>query len=257
MVRIFLPPDQLTSDRIVITGDNARHVSLVLKMSPGESLFIFDGHGYQYECTLQGVHKKEVTAQIIGKEPYSVESPVSITLAQGLPKGEKMAMIVQKATELGVSRIIPLITQRSQVKHTHKIDRWRKIAHSASQQSGRDTIPYIAETVTIEDFLSEQVTESAKGYIEDIKGVKLDNVMNIILSEEYKTRNLKQFLGSLKKVKEITLMVGPEGGFDQSEVFTAVEKGFTEASLGPRILRTETAPLAALSILQYELGDMG
>jgi len=154
MTRIFLPPDQLTSNTITITGDNARHLSLVLRIKPGESIIVFDGQGYRYECTVQNVHKKEIIAQLNKKEPYSVESSLSITLVQGIARGEKMDFIVQKSTELGIHKIIPLITERSQVRNTQKIERWRKIALASSQQSGRDRVPEIKEPVSLSDFLN-------------------------------------------------------------------------------------------------------
>ncbi len=253
MIRIFLPAEQLRSEHIVITGDNARHLALVLRVQPGEIITIFDGQGYRYECTVKQVHKREITVQMSRKEPYSVESPISVVLAQGLPKGDKMDLIIQKATELGTTRIIPLITERSQVKQTNKLVRWKKIALSASRQSGRDRITDISEAVTFSDFLASQMSPPAKAYVEDIKGATL----NVLLSEDYKLRNLKELLSRNSSVKEVVLMVGPEGGFSRTEVQTATEKGFTEASLGPRILRTETASLAAISIIQYTLGDMG
>jgi 16S rRNA (uracil1498-N3)-methyltransferase len=257
MICLFLPPEQLTSDQINIIGDQARHLALVLKSQPGDTVTVFDGNGSKYECRLTVVRKKEVLAEIISKEPYSTESPASITLAQGLPKGDKMDFIIQKSTELGVRRIIPLITERSQVRHTHKTGRWRKIAISASQQSGRDKVPEVGEPAALENYLDEIIPPAARGYIEDIKGVKLDAGTCIILSEEYKKRNLKQALTSADDTSLITILVGPEGGFSKEEVSAAVEKGFIEVSLGPRILRTETASIAAISIIQYELGDAG
>jgi 16S rRNA (uracil1498-N3)-methyltransferase len=241
MIRIYLPAEQLASDQIIITGDQARHLALVLRSRPGDSLIVLDGLGMKYKCRVTAVHKKEVRAEIIDKSPYSVESPISITLTQGIPKGDKMDLIVQKSTELGVSRIIPLITERSQIRHTGKAARWRKIAASASQQSGRDKVPEIEEPATLEDYL---------------KDVKLSATC-IILSEEYKTRNLKQVLTSTHDANRISLLVGPEGGFSKEEVSAAVDKDFAEVSLGPRILRTETASIAAISIIQYELGDAG
>jgi 16S rRNA (uracil1498-N3)-methyltransferase len=257
MTHIFLPPDQIASDQIIITGDQARHLALVLRSKLGDTVTVFDGNGCKYECRLTVVHKKEVQAEIIDKSPYSAESPVSITLAQGLPKGDKMDLIVQKSTELGVNTIIPLITERSQVRHTGKVERWRKIALSASQQSGRDKVPEIEEPAAFDNYLSKLFSPAARGYIEDIKGVKLDSGTCIILSEVYKTRNLKQVLTSANDASRITILVGPEGGFSKEEVSAAIEKGFIEVSLGPRILRTETSPLAAISIIQYELGDLG
>ncbi len=248
MTRIFLPPEILASEQIVITGDHARHLSLVLRVKPDEPLTIFDGNGFKYSCKVVHVHKKEVIAKKIKKEPYSVESDVSITLAQGIAKGEKMDFIIQKSTELGVNKIIPLITKRSQVRHTEKIERWRKIALSASQQSGRDKVPQIDKPISFKEFLYPALEKVYEGGF---------STKGIIFSESKEERNLKQVLTGFQDIKQITLLVGPEGGFSKEEVTVAVEKGFIEVSLGPRILRTETAPITAISIIQYELGDMG
>jgi 16S rRNA (uracil1498-N3)-methyltransferase len=257
VIRLFLAPEQLSTDKITITGDQARHLALVLRAQPGDKITIMDGQGYKYECRLISVHKKEVVAEVLNKTTYSVESPLSITLAQGIAKGDKMDFVIQKSTELGVNRIIPVITEYSQVKHTHKVQRWRKIALSAAQQSGRDKVPEILEPITLEEYLSQQLSPAAQGYIEDIKGVKPDSYIRIILSENYKKRAFKEILSGLKENRRVIVLVGPEGGFSQEEISAAVEKDFIEVSIGPRILRTETAPLAALSIIQYELGDMG
>jgi 16S rRNA (uracil1498-N3)-methyltransferase len=123
MIRIFLPPEQLSPEQIIITGDQARYLTSVLRVKPGESLTIFDGLGFKYSCRIIKCHKKEVVAKRIKKERYSAESSISITLAQGIAKGGRMDLIIQKSTELGVKKIIPLITERSQVRHTHKLDR--------------------------------------------------------------------------------------------------------------------------------------
>jgi 16S rRNA (uracil1498-N3)-methyltransferase len=168
-----------------------------------------------------------------------------------------MDLIVRKSTELGVSRIIPVVTERSQVRHTQKTERWRKIARSASQQSGRSIIPEIEEAVDFSRYIERFMPDHAMGYVEDIKGVRLDSGYRIILSERRMEANLKKLLSGMSGTKSLTLLVGPEGGFTEEEIFLAKEHGFVEASLGPRILRTETAPLAALSIIQYELGDIG
>jgi 16S rRNA (uracil1498-N3)-methyltransferase len=257
MIRIFLPPEDISPETVNITGDQARHLVLVLRAKPSDMITVLDGKGYKYECRILSVHKRGVSAEVLNREPYSTESPVWITLAQGIAKGDRMDLIIQKSTELGVRKIVPVITERSQVKRTNKTERWRKIGISAAQQSGRDKVPDIDEPVTMEEYLSLQITSSAKGYIEDIKGVNLGPSANIILSEEYKMRKLKAVLKGLKAPIHITLLVGPEGGFSKEEVRAAVEKGFIEVSLGPRILRTETAPITAISIIQYELGDMG
>ncbi|MBI5099350.1 MAG: 16S rRNA (uracil(1498)-N(3))-methyltransferase [Nitrospirae bacterium] len=270
MTRLFLPPEKLAEKQIIISGNEARYLSLVLRVKPGESLIIFDGGGYRYTCKILTVHKKEVLIEKIKKEPYSAESSVSITLAQGLPKSDKMDLIVQKSTELGVRKIIPLITERSQVRHTEKIERWRKIALSASQQCGREKIPEIEEPVEFREFLNDIYVENknaanvipVKTGIQ--KGKELDSCFRrndgkkgIIFFEEQKENNLKKVLTNLRDSKNITLLIGPEGGFSGKEVTAAVKNGFIEASLGPRILRTETAPITAISIIQYELGDIG
>ncbi|RJQ22803.1 MAG: 16S rRNA (uracil(1498)-N(3))-methyltransferase [Nitrospiraceae bacterium] len=242
MTRLFLPAEMLSEEKIVITGEQARYLSLVLRIRPGNRLIIFDGSTYKYICKVLHVHKKEITAVMVNKEPYTAESPLSITLAQGLPKSDRMDLIIQKSTELGVKKIVPLITGRSQVRHTAKTDRWRKIALAASQQCGREKITGIDDPVEFEKFLYNPPFPLFSG---------------IIFSEEQKEQNLKRILAGLKDVENIVLLIGPEGGFSEEETEAAVGKGFITASLGPRILRTETAPLSAISIIQYELGDMG
>jgi len=223
-------------------------------VKPGEQLIIFDGSGYRYICRVLEAHKKEVVVEKIKKELYSAESPVLITIAQGLPKSEKMEFIVQKSTELGISRIVPLITERSQIRHTEKVERWRKIAQSASEQCGRERVPDIEDIVEFEEFMwNTPLTPLDRGEHHSMYPLP----SRIIFSEEYKERNFKKILTDFKDTKNITLLIGPEGGFTNEEVKLAVEKGFIEASLGPRILRTETAAITAVSIIQYEIGDMG
>ena len=240
MIRLFLPPERLASHEITIDGEQARYLASVLRVQTGESITLLDGLGHRYVCRVLKVHRKEVMVEKLREEHYPTESPLSITLAQGLPKGDKMDLIVQKATELGVSRIIPLVTERSQVRHTDRIDRWRRIALSASQQSGRERVPHIDDTMDFGEFL-------------DMPG----RTQGIILSEQEKEQGLKEILSNLKGQREMTILVGPEGGFSKDELIAATRRDILPATLGPRILRTETAPIVALGIIQYELGDMG
>lgn len=240
MTCLFLPPEELTSKEITIRGEQARHLS-VLRIKPGELIKIFDGLGHRYVAKVIKPSRKEVLAEIIKEEVYSAESPLSIILAQGIPKSDKMDFIIQKTTELGVKTISPIITERSEVRETAKLERWRKIAISASQQSGREKIPEIEEPVTFEDFLKKNVYYH----------------LGIIFSEEEKNQNLKKALKGFEGSTTITLLIGPEGGFSPAELTLAIERGFIPASLGPRILRTETAAITAISIIQYELGDLG
>ena len=254
MIRLFLSPKELTSQEILIHGENAHYISSVLRVQTGDMLTIFDGQGNRYICMINKIHKKEVIVEKIKKEAYSAESPILIALAQGIPKGDKMDFIVQKSTEIGVKKIIPLVTERSQVQHTAKTERWRKIALSASQQSGREKIPDIEEPVSFKEFFNPPIPLLTKG---DEGGLYDKTFRGIIFSEEEKNQNLKKVLKNFEGSATITLLIGPEGGFSDTETKIAVEKGFIAASLGPRILRTETAALSAISIVQYKLGDMG
>ncbi|UCF87041.1 MAG: 16S rRNA (uracil(1498)-N(3))-methyltransferase [Nitrospiraceae bacterium] len=240
MIRLFLPPKNLSSQQVVISGDQARYLSSVVRLKPGELLTIFDGRGRRYVCKSLKIQKKEVIVEKVEEELFSAESPLSLILAQGIPKGDKMDLIIQKSTELGVEKIVPLITERSQIRHTERRERWHKIALSASQQSGREKVPIILKPVNLHEFLERHHTGHG-----------------IMLSEEVEERNFRKTLNDLQGVAGITLLVGPEGGFSKNEVTAAIEKGFKSVSLGPRILRTETAPITALSIIQYELGDVG
>lgn len=246
MTRIFLPPEQLVSKEIIITGENARYLSLVLRAKPGESVTILDGHGVKHICKILSVHKNGVSVEKTKEEYYSSESPISITLIQGLPKGDKMDLIIQKSTELGVNKIVPLFTERSQIRSTDKVTRWRKIALFASQQSGREIVPEIMEPM---DF--NKLSDTQSSTFEYLGALKL------LFSESCEEKNLKQVLNNCHKINNILLLVGPEGGFSKHEISLAVAKGFTEVSLGPRILRTETSPITAISIIQYVLGDIG
>jgi 16S rRNA (uracil1498-N3)-methyltransferase len=251
MIRLFIPPESISSNSITIVNDQSRYLSLVLRVQPGNNITVLDGQGYKYDCKLETVHKKEVVAKILNKTPYSVESPVSIVLAQGLPKADKMNLIIQKSTELGVRCIAPLITEHSQVRYTEKVGRWRKIALSASQQSGRDRIPDIYDPIDFDKFIAKKFSLLEKGLDRKLP------LKCLIFSEGENGRNLKKVLSEIKNEShQIILLIGPEGGFSKKEVTVAVDNGFVEVSLGPRILRTETAPLAALSIIQYELGDI-
>jgi 16S rRNA (uracil1498-N3)-methyltransferase len=248
MTRLFLTPERLSSKEIKITDEEARYLISVLRSKPGDMLTVLDGPGKKkHLCRISFIGKKEVIAEKIIEEPFSSESPLSITLAQGIPKGSKMDIIIQKTTELGVSRIIPLITRYSQVRRTGKRDRWMKIALQASRQSGREKIPEVLEPVGLDDFI-EQINPTA---------IPSGGFKGLILSEDEKVINLKKVLKGLQRTGEIVILIGPEGGFSDDELKSALQKGFISASLGPRILRTETAPIAAVSIIQYELGDIG
>jgi 16S rRNA (uracil1498-N3)-methyltransferase len=247
MIHLFLPPEKLASTEIIITGKDARYLSHVLRVKPGEQLLLLDGLGTRHVCSITEITAREVTARKIREETRSAESPLQVTLVQGIPKGSRMDFIIQKSVELGVKKIIPLITDRSLVRDTGKVLRWRKIARSAAQQSGRGKTPEVLPPEGFHEFLCGK----------QVDGLKALRKRGIILWEDETGRTLRKALEYFRQAGEILLLVGPEGGFSKEEVDRAVDRGFITVSLGPRVLRTETAPLSALSIIQYEMGDMG
>ena len=245
MPRVFLPVEE-NPRTIHITGEKAHYLSSVLRCKKGEQLEILDGRGHSYSARITSVVRKEITAEVLGAVSHATESPVNLILVQGLLKGEKLELVIQKATELGVSEIIPAITERSQVRNTGKIARWRKIAEDASRQSGRTAIPIIHEPSALKDIFSGDgpyTPSSGK-----CKG---------LLLWERKGVRMKEAMKGLEGCRSLVIAVGPEGGFTEEEVQAAGEQGFVVATLGSRILRAETAAIAATTIAQLFLGDMG
>src|SRR5512135_3480867 len=238
MTRLFLTGSDLHSRFITIRGDKARYLMTVLRRRAGDPLFIHDDKGNVYSAIITGMTNKEVSAELIEKIDLKTESPLNITLLQGLLKGEKMDLVVQKATELGVKEIVPVITERSQVRETRKMGRWMKIAEEASRLAGRNSVPLIRETI---EFGKLDVLSCPEG---------------IIFWEQGGDRlgdTLKSFRGRMS----ISLFTGPEGGLSEEEIKSAAEKGFVRTTLGARILRAETAAIAAVAVTQFALGDMG
>ncbi len=238
MPRIFLPSAELRDGRVFIKGEKARYLSAVLRCRPGDHLLIYDDNGNAYSSKISTVAPREVKVELIEKIDGNTDSPLHITLLQGLLKGEKMDFVVQKATELGVQEIIPVITERSQLRETRKVPRWTRIAEEASRQAGRNSVPRIHQTA---DFGALKPASEAGGIIFWEQGG--DNLA-----------------GALKRCRAdggIALFTGPEGGFSEKEIASASEKGFLVATLGRRILRAETAAITAVAITQFVLGDLG
>jgi len=243
MPRIYLPINHIKDDRISITDEKARYLISVLRCRKGDDLIIFDGKGNCYRTTILKTDRREVIADVIKKFPCDTESHINITLVQGLLKGEKMDMIIQKTTELGVKEIIPVVTERSQLRDTRKVTRWRKIAEEASRQSGRSVIPIIREPVEFKKFLANHDPQyKFQGFIffeED--GMKLSEAVSSLVSHP----------------SSLFVVIGPEGGFTKEEITIAKGKGLLITSLGKRILRAETAAISAMTLVQYLLGDIG
>jgi 16S rRNA (uracil1498-N3)-methyltransferase len=259
MPRIYLPALSVTDNRIVLDGEKAHYLSTVLRCKEGDELTIFDGKGNCFTTVIARADKREVIADVLSHLPCDLESPVHIILVQGLLKGEKMDWVIQKTTELGVREIIPVITERSQVRETRKAARWRKIAEEASRQSGRSVVPTVHEPVELKEFLRRSEFgrhgEAETRRHGEIKGCIFWEDRGTSFNEVVKKISVSP--GHPFTVSPIHLLIGPEGGFTHGEVALAEEKSFQVVSLGKRILRAETAALAAVTLVQFLLGDMG
>ena len=245
MHRFFAEPDQIGEKEIVITGADVNHIRNVLRMRADEEVLIADGQGAEYRCKLTDLGENEVRAQILWKLDGNAELASAITLFQGLPKSDKMDLIVQKCVELGVDRIVPVSTKRAVVKLDAKkeqtrLKRWNTISESAAKQSGRGVIPEVSGVMSFEKALEE-----AK---------KLD-VLLIPYERAEHMAETRRVMGEIRPGQSVGIFIGPEGGFEESEVEEAVAAGAKAITLGKRILRTETAGLAVMSMLSYLLEE--
>jgi len=245
MPRFHIPHPVFDDELLKIEGTEVRHIRRVLRLRAGDEIAVFDGSEREYKGTIveEGPHTVIVKVQSV--TPSKRESPLEVTLAQSLLKGEKMDYFIQKATELGVKKIIPFFSRRSvplleKSNRLKRYHRWERIAIEASKQCGRGRIPEILPLQDFSEMLLMAFSES----------------LRLILWEKEKKR-LKEVLKGWGGRKEIFFIVGPEGGFSQNEVEEAQKKGFISVSMGERILKAETASLCLLSILQYEQGDIG
>lgn len=245
MHRFFAEPGQIGEKEIVITGADVNHIRNVLRMRTGEEVLIADGRGAEYRCKLTDLGENEVRAQILWKLDGNAELASAVTLFQGLPKSDKMDLIVQKCVELGVARIVPVSTKRAVVKLDAKkeqtrLKRWNTISESAAKQSGRGVIPEVSGVMTFGKALEE-----AK---------KLD-VLLIPYERAENMAETRRVMGSIQPGQSVGIFIGPEGGFEESEVEEAVAAGAQAITLGKRILRTETAGLAVMAMLGYLLEE--
>jgi 16S rRNA (uracil1498-N3)-methyltransferase len=243
MSRFFVAPDAVGDSSIRITDrEDLHHMMKVLRLKPGDEIDVSDGTAWEYRGVLRLVTAEAAEADIVDKQAFAREPLLSITLYQGMPKQGKMEMIIQKAVELGASRIVPVFTDRSVVtdngKMDKKIQRWQKIADEAVKQCRRGKIPEIGQDRTF-----SQMAEELKDY---------DLVLFPYENEE--DRSLKAGLRSLKeKPNNLAIIIGPEGGFSDREAALLKEKGAHCVTLGKTILRTETAGLATIAMVMYEL----
>lgn len=242
----FIEPDKSTGSNFVITGSDARHIKTVLRLKSGDKLGLFDGKGFEYEAKIVDLSTGRVAVSVIRRFPSTAESPVQITVAQGFLKEKKMDGLVRQLSELGIIKWIPFIAERSIPRPDKKqlsarTKRWEKISREAIKQCKRGCIMKIGDTVSFEEILNLSQTADLKiAFWED----------------ELQPLNAK-LPGPDGKINKIYALLGPEGGFTQQEIESARARGFVTASLGPRILRAETATVAACVLLQHLFGDMG
>ena len=245
MQRFFVEPHQIdeAAHQIHIIGTDVNHISNVLRMKQGEEVWISDGGQKEYRCAIEAFSADEVLLHIIYAQEPDYELPSRIYLFQGLPKSDKMEVILQKAVELGAAGVIPVATRNAVVKldakkAEAKIRRWQAIAESAAKQSRRNIIPHIHEVVKF-----GQAVDYAKNL--DITLIPYE------LAEDME--KTKQIFETIQPGQSIGIFIGPEGGFDESEIALAQENGISPITLGKRILRTETAGMAVLSVLMFQL----
>ena len=244
MYQFFVEASQVGPEEITILGEDVNHIKNVLRMKPGEQIRISSLSGEDYFCEVAGMEKDKVVARILYQDHESRELPVQITLFQGLPKGDKMELIIQKAVELGVYEIIPVAMKNCVVslderKAEAKVKRWQAIAESAAKQAKRSIIPKVGSVMTF-----GEAADYARGL--DVRLLPYEN--------ERGMEHTRQVVGSLKREGSLGVFIGPEGGFDKKEI-EAVRGDMELLSLGNRILRTETAGMTMLSILLYHLEE--
>ncbi|MEW6569948.1 MAG: 16S rRNA (uracil(1498)-N(3))-methyltransferase [Nitrospirota bacterium] len=260
MPRIFLPPYQCKDKTISIVGEKARYLRSVLRCEIGDNISIFEGEGNCLRTVIMKTDKKEIVVEVLEKFGCDVESHFHIVLVQSLLKGEKMDWVIQKTTELGVNEVMPAISERSQLRSTKKIERWRKIAEEASRQSGRTVIPSIHEPINLNEMMGNQFL--LQGFIfHEEGGIRLSDAIEVI-KQTYNPSNPPFSNPPLPPFSKggregLLVVIGPEGGFTKEEVNFARQKGLIVTSLGRRILRAETAAIAAVILTQFLLGDLG
>lgn len=240
--RFFIDPSNINGQKAVLKGSDVHHLRDVLRLAVGDEIVIFDGSTQEYDARIEKMGKDSATLFLFDAHPHVSESALQVTLAQCILKGAKMDLVIQKATELGVARIIPIISERTvarpSIDEPMKEHRWHRIAVEAAQQSGRAAVPEIMHPRPFLELLTDPPSKF------DIK---------VIPWEGEDEKSLRYALRNIPKIKSILIVIGPEGGFTAEEVEAAKSFGFDVVTLGQRILRSETAAIASLACLFYEL----
>lgn len=238
MPRFFI--DGPVTDVALITGGDAAHIRRSLRMRVGEPLTLCDGKGTDFDGVIASMEEETVRVRVLGRAPSAAEPSVEVTLYQGLPKGDKLEWIIQKAVELGVAAVVPVVTARSVVrlegKAERRRERWQRIADEAAGQCGRGILPQVAVPLTLDEALPELSAQDA------------------IVLYEGGGRPLRALIAP--ECRRLSLLIGPEGGFDPAEIARLQAVGVRRATLGKRILRCETAPVAALAAAMLLTGNL-
>jgi 16S rRNA (uracil1498-N3)-methyltransferase len=240
LTRVYVDAALEPGARVALAGSAASHVTRVLRLRAGDALTLFNGQGGEYAGSLESAHGAGVSVTVGEHRAAERDSPLALTLAQGVSRGDRMDLVVQKATELGASCIAPLLTERSVVRldsqqAARKVAHWRGIAIAACEQSGRNRVPQVAMPLALPEFVSGAQT-GVRLLLSPAAALRLDDIQ--------------------PPVTQVTVLIGPEGGLSESEEELARAAGFMPVRLGPRVLRTETAAIAALALLQRNFGDL-
>jgi len=244
MYQFFVEPHQIQGNQVVIEGADVNHIKNVLRMKPGEEIAVSNGlDGREYRCGIAALEEDRVLCELRFIKEDGVELSSQVYLFQGLPKGDKMEMIIQKCVELGVYAVVPVATKRCVVKlddkkAKSKISRWQGIAEAAAKQSKRRIVPEVMDVMSF-----KQAIQFVKDF--DVKVIPYE------LAEDM--AKTKELINALQPGQKIAVFIGPEGGFDEAEVQEAMENGTEAITLGKRILRTETAGLTIMSWIMYQL----
>ncbi len=246
MPKFFTPRENITDTTIIIDNEDAKHIERVLRLGVGDEIMVCDGRGIDYRAKISEINKSCIICDILSSEKCDTEPGIKVTLYQGIPKASKMDYIIQKTTELGITRIVPVTLSRCVVKlenrnaEKKKVERWKKIAYEAAKQSGRGVIPEVSMPMTLE---------------EAIVDMKRADLAFAPYECEANTR-LYDVIENNSGVDTVSFMIGPEGGFDITETQKLTDAGITTITLGRRILRTETAGEAVLAMLMYGLKEI-
>lgn len=260
--RFYASPDDIIDSSITLSADETHHLTHVLRVTPGEQAFVFDGCGREYKCTFRGIKDARAHLQLTEALADVVESPLQLTLAQSLAKGEKFDFIIQKATELGVSSIAPLITRYADVKlEEHlierRLERWRRISLEALKQCGRRRLVEIATPRTLTQFLEDVAhAASSRADSSELADREPAACATLLLFSERGGVAITKALEGIPTTASIVALVGPEGGWSDAELDLLTGQGAKSVSLGPRVLRTETAAVAAITLIQHLTGDL-